>query len=75
MSVRRSGARPEAGPGRAVWVAIILIASVMIAIVAGVLEWISGDKIVNAILAGGTAFGASALLIVTLIRFGSGEGT
>lgn len=51
------------------WLAVILLASALVGIVAGFLTWLGGANPANAILAAGAAFSATALLAITLIQF------
>lgn len=54
---------------RGLWLALILLTAVGIAVGAGILSWLGGMNPPTAILAGGGAFSAATLLMITLQRF------
>jgi hypothetical protein len=54
---------------RPLWLAYILLAATLVGITAGLLSWLGGMEPPTAILAGGGAFSAAALLMLSLQRF------
>ena len=75
MSMRRSryprASPPDSSVGseRALWLAIALLSAVLVGAAAGLLTWTGGANPANAVLAGGGAFGAATLLLLTVIQF------
>lgn len=51
------------------WLAIILPNSFIIGILAGILFWLGGANVPNAIISGAAAFGSTVLLIFAIIYF------
>ncbi|MFB9201453.1 hypothetical protein ACFFV7_09645 [Nonomuraea spiralis] len=54
---------------RGMWLAIIVVAGVVVAVVAGGLAWIGGVQTALAILTGGAAFSGFTLLALTVATF------
>lgn len=57
---------------RGLWLAIAILAAVLVGAAAGLLSWAGGLNPPNAVLAGGGAFGGAVMLAVALLRFGGG---
>jgi hypothetical protein len=62
-----------AGPLRAVWLSIIIAASVLVGAVAGALAWISGSTAATAVAAASGAFAATTLLVVRVMHLVGGR--
>ena len=58
---------------RAVWLAIIILAAAMLGGICGLLSWLGGMNLANAILSGAGAFGGTVILIQSLFNFVSGS--
>jgi hypothetical protein len=54
---------------RAVWIALALLAALIVGAAAGLLSFIGGVAPPLAVLAGGGAFGATVILILTVLRY------
>jgi hypothetical protein len=62
-----SSKRPSEDRLMPIWIAIGIISAMIIGESAGLLAWLSGDKVPAAILAGGGAFGATITVVVLMI--------
>jgi hypothetical protein len=58
---------------RSIWIALILIAGVIIGAAAGLLSSASGASVPSAVLTGGGAFAGSVLLMLALLSFATGK--
>ena len=58
---------PTGGRLVAVWLAIGAVLALFVGVGAGVLAWLSGDKVPSAILKGGGAFAATITLVILII--------
>jgi hypothetical protein len=56
-----------------VWIALILIAAVIVGAAAGLLAFAGGANVPTAVLTGGGAFAGTVLLLLALLNFGSGK--
>ncbi|SNT61870.1 hypothetical protein SAMN05216276_10864 [Streptosporangium subroseum] len=54
---------------RAIWLAIILLAAVIIGLAGGVLSWLGGATPAGAILFGAGGLAATVLLAITIVNF------
>ena len=54
---------------RALWLAVIIILSLLIGVGAGVVTWISNRNPFAGILAGGASFGGTAILLLAMAAF------
>jgi uncharacterized membrane protein len=54
---------------RALWLAVIIIVSLLVGVAAGVVTWISNRNPYTGILAGGGSFGGTALLLLAMAAF------
>jgi hypothetical protein len=54
---------------RALWFALMILASVVIGSAAGLLAWVDGDTVATAILKGGGSTGGSLALMLALFHF------
>ncbi len=54
---------------RALWLAVIILVSLMIGVTAGVVTWISNRNPYAGILAGGGSFGGTVLLLLAMAAF------
>jgi hypothetical protein len=61
--------RPASPHYRALWGAIALLTGVVIGVIAGWLTWAGGVTVPLAVVAGGTAFGATVCLFIMLIKY------
>lgn len=50
------------------WLAIGAVFALFVGVGAGVLAWLSGDKVPTAILEGGGTFGATITIVILVIR-------
>jgi hypothetical protein len=57
---------------RAIWLGMILLAAAMLGSVGGLLSWLGGMNVANAILAGAGTFSGAILLMLALFRFLTG---
>ena len=57
------------GHGQAVWLAISLLTSALAAAAGGWLSWLGGLNAANCVLAGGSAFGATLVIMIVVIQF------
>jgi len=77
MTTQTPAPTPVAAPppptSRAVWIAIILITATLIAAVAGLLAHAGGAKIPTAVLTSGGAFAGTVALLLTLVRYATGD--
>lgn len=64
-----NGTTPTAPHDRALWVAIALLAGVVIGVTAGWLTWLGGVAVSLAVVAGGASFGATVGLVIMLIKY------
>jgi hypothetical protein len=53
--------------GRLVWLAIGMVLALLIGAAAGILAWLSGDKVPTAILKGGSGFAATITVVILII--------
>jgi hypothetical protein len=58
---------------RSLWLALAFMVGALVAVSAGILYWISGASAPSAVLAGGGAFGAAVLFLLSVIRFATGD--
>lgn len=65
---------PTPGGIRAMWIGFALIAAVLVGAAAGLLSAAGGIAIPLAIVAGGAAFGGTVPLVLTLVRYATGDG-
>src|SRR4051812_10615503 len=54
---------------RGLWLAVATLAAALVAVSAALLSWVNGGTTPEAALAGGGAFAASLMLLVTMLRF------
>jgi hypothetical protein len=59
---------PPKDPLLAVWFALGLIFAVLVGTAAGILGWLSGEKIAAAVLTGSGAFGGTITLVLLVIN-------
>lgn len=59
---------------RGLWLAITVLAAVLVGTAGGLLAWTGGMNPPSAILTGGGAFTGTVLLILTMLRFTNGAG-
>lgn len=59
---------------RAVWIGFALLTGVLIGATVGLLSWAGGIPIPLAIIAGGGATGATIALVLTVVRYATGDG-
>ena len=57
---------------RAIWLGIILLAATMIGSAGGLLSWLGGMNVANAILSGAGTFSGAIILILALFHFLNG---
>jgi len=62
------------GTSRAVWIGFALIAGVLIGATAGLLSVAGGVPVPLAVIAGGSATGATIALFLTVVRYATGDG-
>jgi heme A synthase len=58
---------------RSVWIALILMAAVIVGAGAGLLAYAGGANVPMAVLTGGGAFAGTVLLLLALLSFASGK--
>jgi hypothetical protein len=58
---------------RSLWLAVIILAGLIIGIAAGLLAWAGGQNPYVAILTGGGAFGAMVLFLFAIFQFATGN--
>lgn len=58
---------------RPLWLAITLIAAVLVGVTGGILAWLGGALVANAIIVGGSSFAGTVLLILAIAYFLIGE--
>ena len=57
---------------RLLWMAIFVIASVLVGCAAGLLSWLAGSRLATAFIAGGGGFSAAMMLLVLTAQFVTG---
>jgi hypothetical protein len=57
---------------RGLWLAITVLAAVIVGTAAGLLAWLGGMNPATAILTGGGAFAGTVVLVLTMVRFTAG---
>jgi hypothetical protein len=57
---------------RGLWLAITVLAAVLVGSAGGLLAWVGGMNPPTAILTGGGAFAGTVLLVLTMFRFTTG---
>jgi hypothetical protein len=57
---------------RGLWLAITVLAAVLVGSAGGLLAWAGGMNPPTAVLTGGGAFTGTALLVLTMLRFTTG---
>jgi hypothetical protein len=62
-----SSSGPTAGRLVPVWLAIGIVFALFVGASAGILAWLSGDKVPTAILKGGGAFTATITVVILII--------
>ncbi|MBW4704569.1 hypothetical protein [Micromonospora sp. RL09-050-HVF-A] len=58
---------------RSLWLAIVALTAVLVGATAGLLAWAAGLNPPTAILTGGSAFAGTILLVLTVLRFATGQ--
>lgn len=54
---------------RVLWLAIIVFVAMMVGAAGGMLSWLGGANVPNAVLAGAGSFGATVLLMLAIAYF------
>jgi hypothetical protein len=57
---------------RRLWLAITVLAAVLVGTAGGLLAWLGGTNPPTAILTGGGAFAGTVLLVIAMLRFTTG---
>jgi len=60
---------PPGGSLRSIWIALILIAAVIVGAGAGLLVYATGAEVATAVLSGGVTFAGTVMLLLALAKF------
>ncbi len=73
VAMSESSSPTPARAPRWMWALVIVLAAALVAVLAGLLVWGDGATVPTVVLAGGSAFGATVLLLMKIGSFVEGD--